>query len=149
MILVDANLLIYAVNADTPHHERARSWLQETMSGATVVRLPWTSLLAFVRITTHPGILESPMGVDEAIGFVDEWLAQPFVELVLPGAGHWPILRNLLRATGTGGNLTTDAHLAALAIERGATICSADYDFRRFPGVEHLNPLQEPASGPR
>ena len=148
MTLVDANLLIYAVNADAPHHERARSWLQETLSGATVVGLPWASLLAFVRITTRPGVLKNPMGVDEAIGFVDEWLAQPYVELVVPGAGHWPILRNLLRVSGTGGNLTTDAHLAALAIERGATVCSADYDFRRFPGVEHINPLEEPASRP-
>lgn len=89
------------------------------------------------------------MSVDEAIGFVDDWLDQPFVEPILPGAGHWSVLRNLLRATGTAGNLTSDAHLAALAIERGATICSADYDFRRFPGVDHVNPLEEPTSRPR
>ncbi len=108
--------------------------------------LPWASLLAFVRITTRLGILKNPMDVDKAIGFVDEWLAQPYVELVVPGAGHWPILRSLLRASGTGGNLTTDAHLAALAIERGAIICSADYDFQRFPGVEHINPLEEPST---
>ena len=143
MILVDANLLIYAVNLDAPHHDRAQRWLQQTLSGTTSVGLPWTSLLAFVRITTRPGVLANPMPVEEALGFVDEWLAQPFVESVLPGDGHWAILRNLLRASGTAGNLTSDAHLAALAIERGAVICSADYDFRRFPGVEHVNPLEE------
>lgn len=144
MILVDANLLIYSVNVDAPQHELARRWLQETLSGTTVVGLPWASLLAFVRITTRPGILRNPMDVDEAIGFVDEWLDQPFVEPVRPRTGHWAILRNLLRASGTGGNLTSDAHLAAMALERGATIYSADYDFRRFPGVEHVNPLEEP-----
>ncbi len=149
MILVDANLLIYAVNLDAPHHRSARRWLQEVLSGTASVGLPWTSLLAFVRITTRPGVLANPLAVEEAIGFVDEWLDQPFVEPVLPGDGHWPILRNLLRASGTAGNLTSDAHLAALAIERGATICSADYDFRRFPGVEHVNPLEERASPPR
>ena len=148
MILVDANLLIYAVNLDAPHHDRARRWLQETLSDTISVGLPWISLLAFVRITTRPGVLSSPLPVDVAIGFVDEWLDQPFVELVLPGDGHWAILRSLLRASGTAGNLTSDAHLAALAIERGATICSADYDFRRFPGVEHVNPLEEPRSRP-
>ena len=145
MILVDANLLIYAVNLNAPHHERARRWLQDALSGTTAVGLPWTSLLAFVRITTRPGILANPMAVDEAIRFVDTWLGQPFVEPVLPGEGHWAILRRLLRDSGTAGNLTSDAHLAALAIERGATICSADYDFRRFPGVEHVNPLDDHA----
>ena len=145
MILVDANLLIYAVNLNAPHHERARRWLQDTLSGSTAVGLPWISLLAFVRITTRPGVLANPMRVDEAIRFVDTWLDQPFAEPVLPGKGHWAILRRLLRDSGAAGNLTSDAHLAALAIARGATICSADYDFRRFPGVEHVNPLDDPA----
>ena len=149
MILVDANLLIYAVNRDAPHHDRARRWLQETLSGTTSVGLPWISLLAFVRITTRPGVLANPMPVDEAIGFVDEWLERPVVEAVLPGEGHWAILRSLLRGSGTAGNLTSDAHLAALAVERGATICSADYDFRRFPSVDHVNPLEERSSGRR
>ena len=143
MILVDANLLIYAVNRDAPHHERARRWLQETLSCSTSVGLPWISLLAFVRITTRPGVLANPMPVDAAIGFVDEWLERPYVEPVYPGDGHWAILRSLLRGSGAAGNLTSDAHLAALALERGATVCSADYDFRRFPAVEHVNPLEE------
>lgn len=149
MILVDANLLIYAVNADAPHHEQARAWLEDVLSGTTFVGLPWVSLLAFLRITTRPGILANPMSVEKAIGYVDEWLGQPFVDPVLPGVGHWPILRNLLRTSGAAGNLASDAHLAALAIEHGATICSADCDFRRFPGVEHVNPLDGRASRPR
>ena len=145
MILVDANLLIYAVNLDAPHHRRARRWLQDTLSGSTAVGLPWISLLAFARITTRHGVLAKPIPVDEAIGFIDAWLDQPFVEPVRPGNGHWAILRRLLRESGAAGNLTSDAHLAALAIEHGATICSADYDFRRFPGVDHVNPLDDDA----
>lgn len=143
MILVDANLLVYAVNLSAPQHERARTWLEESLSGTTPVGLPWVCLLAFVRITTRPGILARPLDVDDAIGFVQSWLDQPFVDPVAPGEGHWTILRNLLRMTGASGNLTSDAHVAAMAIEYGATICSADYDFKRFPGVSHVNPLQE------
>ena len=143
MILVDANLLIYAVNLSAPQHQRARTWIEETLSGTTVVGLPWVCLLAFVRITTRPGILARPLQVDDAVGLVQSWLDQPFVDPVAPGHGHWPILRNLLRVSGASGNLTSDAHVAALAIECGATICSADYDFNRFPGVRHDNPLQE------
>ena len=141
MILVDANLLIYAVNSDAPRHLAARAWLDETLSGVTPVGLPWVCVLAFLRITTYPHILARPMSVDAAIDQVGEWLDQPFVDTVAPGEKHWPILRNLLRTTGMAGNLTTDAHVAAMAIERGATVCSADHDFRRFPGVHHIDPL--------
>ena len=143
MILIDANLLIYAVNLDSHHHRRAREWLEETLSGATSVGLPWICLLAFLRITTRPGILVHPLTSDKATGFVESWLDQPFVDPVVPGNGHWPILRNLLRLTGTSGNLTSDAHVAAPAIEHGAGVCSADHDFKRFPGVDHVNPLEE------
>ena len=143
MILIDANLLIYAVNLDAHHHRRARRWLEETLSGATSVGLPWICLLAFLRIATRPGILARPLKVNEATGFVESWLNQPFVDPVAPGSHHWPILRNLVRSTGTSGNLTSDAHVAALAIEHGATVCSADHDFKRFPGVNHVNPLED------
>ena len=114
------------------------------MSGATSVGLPWVCLLTFVRITTRPGILARPLQTDEAMGFVDSWLSQPFVDLIVPGNNHWPLLCNLLRTTGTSGNLTSDAHVAALAIEYGATVYSADHDFKRFPGVAHVNPLEVP-----
>ena len=89
----------------------------------------------------HPGILTCPLHGDEASGSVRSWLDQPFVNPLVPGIGHWPILRNLLRTTGTSGNLTSDAHLAAMAIDCGATLCAEDQDFKRIPGVDHVNSL--------
>ncbi len=143
MILLDANLLIYAIDSDSPHHAKSRRWLEETLSGDMAVGLPWIVVLAFVRITTRAGIMSRPLSPEQAIGFVDGWLAQPYVALVGPGENHWPVLRNLLLATGTAGNLTSDAHLAALAIEHGCEIASADNDFLRFPGVTLVNPLAD------
>jgi toxin-antitoxin system PIN domain toxin len=141
VILLDANLLIYAIDADSPSHGRARRWLEQTLSTDTWVGLPWIAVLAFVRITTRAGIMRRPLSVEQAIGFIDDWLAQPYAVLVGPGDGHWPILRNLLIAAGAAGNLTSDAHLAALAIEHGCEIASTDNDFRRFPGITLVNPL--------
>ena len=140
MILVDANLLIYAVNRDAPDHRAARRWLEGLLSGPNHVGLAWVVVLAFLRITTRPGILPAPLSIDQASTYVDEWLAQPMVEMVAPGEAHWR-LRNLLLSAGTLGNLTSDAHLAAIALETGAEIHSADYDFQRFPGIRHFNPL--------
>lgn len=141
MILVDANLLIYAVDQDSPHHAKARPWLEETLSGTTETGLAWIVVLAFLRITTHPRIMQRPMAVETAVGYVSSWLNQPFVSFVRPGEQHWPVFRNLVNTTGTAGNLTSDAHLAALALEHGCDLYSADYDFRRFPGIRHVNPL--------
>ena len=141
MILIDANLLIYATNSDAPRHAAARAWLDETLSGVTPVGLPWVCVLAFLRIMTSSRIFDRPMPVDDAIDRVGAWLDQPFVDAIVPGERHWPILRNLLRTTGMAGNLTTDAHVAAMAIEHGATVYSADHDFKRFPGVDHVDPL--------
>jgi toxin-antitoxin system PIN domain toxin len=141
VILVDANLLIYAIDSDSPQHERARPWLERVLSDAAPVGLPWIVLLAFVRITTRAGIMRRPLALAEALAYVDSWLQQPCVEIVAPGEHHWPILRRLLEATGTAGNLTSDAHIAALALERGAAVCSTDHDFARFPGIRHVNPL--------
>jgi toxin-antitoxin system PIN domain toxin len=143
VILVDVNLLIYAIDADSPHHARARRWLEETLSGDTWVALPWTVILAFLRITTRRGILRNPLPPQDAIDYVDAWLRQPYVRAVASGENHWPVLRSLLQASGMAGNLTSDAHLAALALEHGCTIASADNDFRRFAGVTHLNPLAD------
>jgi toxin-antitoxin system PIN domain toxin len=142
VILVDANLLIYAIDTDSPHHPRARRWFEERLSGRDRVGLAWVVILAFIRITTRPGILKRPLTPDRALGYVHEWLEQPYVTAVGPGEQHWQVLRSLLRTTGTAGNLVSDAHLAAVAIEQGATIHSTDHDFRRFPGVEHVNPLE-------
>ena len=141
MILVDTNLLIYATDADSPQHARARAWLQERLSSTTPLGLAWLVILAYVRITTRPGIMRRPQSPEQALGSVHDWLAQPYVSLVTPGEHHWPLLRNLLTTTGTAGNLVPDAHLAALAIEHGCALYSADHDFKRFSGVEHVNPL--------
>ena len=144
MILVDSNLLVYAVNRDSPHHKPARDWLERTLGSTVRVGLPWISILAFLRVTTLPAVFSSPLRPDRAIEYVESWLAQPFVNAVAPGEHHWTILHNLLRLTGTAGNLTSDAHIAAMAIEHGAAVYSADYDFQRFPGVRHVNPLEPP-----
>ena len=141
MILVDANLLIYAVDSDAPHHAGARHWLEDTLSGGEHVGLAWVVVLAFLRVTTRPGVLVRPLHADAALSYVDVWLELPNVEAVGPGPNHWPIMRNLLKAAGTLGNLTSDAHLAALAIERGAALYSTDHDFARFSGLQHVNPL--------
>lgn len=143
MILVDANILIYAVNADAPFHRPARQWLEKALSGTERVGLAWIVVLAFLRITTRAGILRHPLSHEKALAYVDSWLEQPFVDMIAPGANHWPIFRNLIMTTGTAGNLTSDAHLAALAIERGCPVCSTDNDFKRFPGIEHVHPFPE------
>jgi uncharacterized protein len=142
VILVDANVLIYAIDSDSPHHAAARRWLEQALSGTTAIGLAWTVILAFLRLTTRAGVLRHPLPPDRAMAFVDEWLDQPYVRAVGPGEGHWTILRKLLRQSGTAGNLTSDAHLAAVALELGAAVCSTDADFERFPGVERVNPLR-------
>lgn len=141
MILVDANLLLYAVNPDLEHHREAHRWWQETLSATEPVGIPWVVVLAFVRLTTHPRVFAHPLEVERALAYIDEWLAQPVADVVAPGANHWAILRNLLDASGSAGNLVTDAHIAALALEQGYAVYSADNDFQRFPGLKHVNPL--------
>jgi len=142
VIVIDTNLLIYAVNPDAPDHEIVKPWIERQFSSARV-GLPWLVLTGFLRVTTNPRALERPLPVDQAIGYVNQWLYLPNVQIVEPGDDHWAILSRLLHRSGTGGNLTSDAHLAAIAIERGALLCSADNDFRRFQGVQHFNPLDE------
>ena len=142
MILIDANLLIYAINQDSPHHLKAKQWLEKTISGTKSVGLPWIVILAFLRITTHTKIFENPLSSEQAVSYVESWLNQPYVKLIAPGEKHWPILRQLLQSTGTAGNLTSDAHIAALSIEFGCDLYSADHDFKRFIGIRHINPLE-------
>lgn len=141
MKLVDVNLLIYAVNRDAPDHRKAKRWFESAVTDTESLGLASIVVLAFLRITTRPGILQQPLKPAAAIAYVDEWLALPNVELVVPGEAHWRILSSLLQASGTVGNLTSDAHLAALALENGAVLYSADYDFQRFRGINHVNPL--------
>ena len=141
MIVVDANLLLYAVNRDLPQHEVARTWWESVLSRNTPVGLAWGVTLAFLRISTHPRIFERPLTVATAAAYLDEWLAMPGVRPISPMPRHWEILRPLIIASGTGGNLTSDAHLAAMTIELGGTLYSADNDFKRFAGLVHINPL--------
>jgi len=139
--LVDLNLLLYAVNRDSDKHAAAKAWLERTLSADERVALPWVVLLGFVRVATHPQVLRHPLRPDQALAIVDSWLAQPQVIPLYPGEDHWGILRGLLAKAGTAGNLTTDAHLAALAIEHGAELCSTDSDFARFPALRWVNPI--------
>ena len=143
MIVVDTNLLVYAVNRDAAQHTAARNWWETTLSGTTQVALPWLVLLAFIGLTTNPRILRAPATADQALRYVDQWLQQPYVVPVNPGERHWTILNRLLAGSGTAGNLATDAHLAAIAIEYGYVLYSADNDFKRFDRLQHVNPLAQ------
>lgn len=141
MKLIDANLLIYAVNEDAPLHAPARDWLSATLSGAETVALTWSVLLAFLRLSTRAVIFSAPLTTEQAFEVVEAWLAQPCVMIAHPTERHASVLRDLLLRAGTAGNLTTDAHLAAIAIEHGAELCSSDGDFARFSGLVWRNPL--------
>ncbi|MDQ3782893.1 MAG: type II toxin-antitoxin system VapC family toxin [Actinomycetota bacterium] len=142
MKLVDVNLLVYAVDGTSTRFEAAHRWLEGLLRGQESVALPWAVLLAFVRLTTKSLIMTAPLTVDEALDIVDGWLRRPNVIVVQPTDRHAALLRQLLVPLGTGGNLTTDAHLAALAIEHGAELCSCDADFSRFSGLRWRDPLR-------
>lgn len=135
------NLLVYAVDATSPHHARARRWWDETLSSEAIVGLCWPSLLGFVRLVTNRRVFASPMAVQDATRYVAQWIEQPNATIVVPGPRHWALLRHMLESTGLGANLTTDAHIAALAFEHGFTIATNDADFERFEGVRTTNPL--------
>ena len=139
-MVVDANVLLYAVDRTSAHHDPSRSWLDTSLAGAEAVGFAWIGLLAFIRIGTNASILPNPMSIEDATGQVEAWLDAPAAVVAHPTPRHATLLRGLLRETGTAGNLATDAHLAALAVEHGADIVSYDRDFARFPGVTHRLP---------
>ncbi|MBW8876269.1 MAG: PIN domain-containing protein [Acidobacteria bacterium] len=141
MILVDANLLIYAHNLTSPFHEPARRWLEGVFSASEPVGISWTSTLAFLRITTNPKAFTNSFTIEEATSIVEGWFMQPSVVLVQAGEKHLRILVQLLRESHVRGPLVMDAHQAALAIEHSATLCSTDSDFSIFPGLMYKNPL--------
>lgn len=141
MILPDVNLLVYAYNAEAPEFEPAKAWWERTLSEGTAVFLPWAVMLGFVRMTTSARVVPRPVSVDLACAAVERWLARPGVNVLHPGERHAEIVFGLLRGLGTGGNLTTDAHLAALAFEFDLELYSTDADFARFPGLRWRNPL--------
>lgn len=141
MILADVNLLVYAHNEATPLHARARAWWEDLITRQQPIGIAWAVAFGFVRLVTHPAVLVSPLLPVDAIARVRGWLAQPEIRVVEPGPRHIGIVEELFRATGVGGSLTTDTHLAALAIEHQADLHSNDTDFRRFPGLRWVNPL--------
>jgi len=142
MILIDTNLWLYASLQEMPQHSRARTWLESVLNGDEPVALPWTVVLAVLRISTQARLMQRPLQPEQALNLVEGWLQHPLVERLEPGPSHWSLLRLLIAEAGTAGNLSNDAHLAALAIEHTSTLCSADNDFRRFPGLRFLDPLR-------
>jgi uncharacterized protein len=147
VILVDANLLIYAVNRAAAEHEQARTWLDERLNGTVRVGLPWPSLLAFVRLASNPAVVRDIVTPAVAWRQAEEWLACEAAWTPLPGARHQEIVGRLLSHPLVTSRLVPDAHLAALAIEHGLTLCSTDGDFAKFPGLKWTNPLA-PARDP-
>lgn len=141
MILIDVNLLVYAVFADSVRHDVAREWLDATLGGTETVALPWAVLAGFVRVSTNPRATSNPLTVDEAIVYLDEWLALPIVQVIGPTRRHREEFARMLRGAKATGNLVSDAQLAALAIEHGCTLVSTDDDFLKFPGLRWFNPL--------
>ena len=141
MILPDVNLLLYAHLDASPLHAKARRWWEEQLNGRREVSIAAPALFGFVRIATNPRVFERPLAVDRALDLAMEWLAPSHVHFVQPGPRHLEIAFRLLREVGTGANLTTDAQLAALAIEYRAELCSNDADFGRFSGLRWTNPL--------
>jgi toxin-antitoxin system PIN domain toxin len=142
LILVDANLVLYAYHPQAKQHAASRAWLEAALSGPELVRFAWVTLWAFVRIATNPRVFERPMTAPEAADAVSSWLDQPVAAVLDPGERHWDILQGLLREGQATGPLVMDAVLAALAIEHGAVLHTTDRDFSRFPGLRWRNPLQ-------
>ncbi len=141
-MLIDANVLLYAVDTQSAVHDRARTWLETAINGTRRVGLPWQSLTAFVRIATHPRALRDPMAPGEAWAFIDDWLDAPTIWIPQPGRKHREILGRLVRDLDLRANLVSDAVLAALCIEHGLAMVSADSDFARFTEIEWINPVQ-------
>jgi toxin-antitoxin system PIN domain toxin len=149
VILVDANLLLYAKVRDFPQHEAARTWLDRRLSENAPVGFPWASLLAFVRLVTNPRVFHQPLTIPAAWQQVEAWLNRPAAWIPAPTERHRDILGQLVQASVDTSDLVSDAHIAALAIEHGLTLCSADRDFARFPDLRWENPLAPPGRATR
>jgi toxin-antitoxin system PIN domain toxin len=143
MILIDANLLLYAYDSSSPHHATAKKWLERVFSRPEPAGIAWNTILAFLRIATNPRAMEYPLSISEAAEIVAEWISLPMVQVVGPTDRHWDILKGLLAEAQARGPLVMDAELAALAIEHGLMLCTNDRDFSRFPGLHVHNPLQQ------
>ncbi len=141
MILPDINLLVYAYNSDAPGHRRAREWWEDSLSEDRLIGLPWAVILGYLRLMTSRSVLLEPFTPQETIGHIRSWLERRQVQILEPGPRHLDLLDRLMREAGAVGSLTTDVHLAALAIEHQAELHSNDGDFKRFPGLRWSNPL--------
>jgi toxin-antitoxin system PIN domain toxin len=141
LILVDANILLYAEDSLHTRHQQALNWWDGQLSGTGVVCLCWTVLSAFIRIGTNPRVFETPLSLEQALVRVQSWLDQPCTRVVRPTERHWTVFKQVLTDGQATANLVTDAHLAALAIEHGCELASTDSDFARFPKLKWKNPL--------
>lgn len=141
MIVLDANILLYAYDSTSAQHRKARSWVERTFSNGTLVGLPWQTVTAFLRIMTNPRLPGERLTLEEAVQVVDQWLAQPNVRFLGPSDEHWSFFRQMIIEGQAQGALISDAHLAALTLEHGAVLHTTDRDFARFPGLRWLNPL--------
>ena len=141
MILVDANILLYAEDSLSPHHQRACEWWDEQLSGTSIICLCWQVLSAFIRIGTNPRVFEHPLSLEQAIARVQSWLEQPCTRIIRPTERHWAVFQLTLMDGQAVANIVTDAHLAALAIEHGCELFSTDTDFARFPKLKWTNPI--------
>ena len=142
MIIPDMNLLVFAYNSDAPFHGESKVWLEGCLSGRMTVGFPWAVMLGFVRIMSSNAVLRDPMTPAEALVYVQSWLDRPQAQIVVPGPRHLAILAEIMQESRASGRLTTDAHLAALAIETQSELHSNDLDFARFPGLRWRNPLE-------
>jgi toxin-antitoxin system PIN domain toxin len=143
MKVVDINILLYATNQSDPNHQRALAWCAENFNGNKLIGLAWITIVAFLRLSTRKSVFQSPLTPEQALDRLNQWLGRPNVQIINESRDHWTILQDLIREAGTAGNLTTDAHLAALAISRGATLVSCDTDFARFRHLRWENPLTQ------
>ena len=143
MIFPDANLLLYAEDTTSPHHENARIWWDACLSGTESVNLCWPVLKAYLRIATNPRLHDRPLTMEEGVERVESWLGQPCVRIVVPTDAHWEIFQTQIREASATGNLVSDAHLAALAIEHASVLYSTDRDFARFPSLKWKNPIEQ------
>lgn len=141
MIFIDANLLLYAYDEESPHHAAARGWLERTLEGDEEIRIPLSSALAFIRIGTNPSVFRVPLDAGDAVQIVERWLGRAGVQLGMPTDRHWSVMLRMARAGQARGPLVMDAHLAALAVEHGGVLYTTDRDFARFDDLKFRNPL--------
>ena len=142
MIVLDANLLIYSYNTGSSHHAGARAWLESTLSSVEAVGLPWQAVSAFLRVMTNPKLPAERFDLAHAARIVDLWLAHPNVQVLTPGVGYWPLFRRMVIEGRAAGPRVSDAEIAALTMEYGGVLHTADRDFARFPGLRWRNPLE-------